>query len=97
MANELFAGLSQSRACPLLGAIVIDYTGCSCASSEQWSEFLSDFCFVRGEQKDSLGRGTTVAVPISRALLRATQPCTSILDSIPGEDQWVRWGDRILV
>jgi hypothetical protein len=97
IANELFAELSQSRACPSLGAIVISYVGCWCGSSDQWSNLLFDFCYLRGEQKDGLGRVTTVAVPISRALLRATQPCTSILDSIPGEDQWVRWGDRILV
>ncbi|CAN9140689.1 unnamed protein product [Alternaria alternata] len=41
---------------------------------------LPQQCFVKGEQRDILGRTVAVGVPVTRMMLRATQPYTDILD-----------------
>ncbi|KAH5237116.1 hypothetical protein HBI55_191470 [Parastagonospora nodorum] len=89
-ANKIFGGLRRS--CLKLDAIVfghmVDFS--TRQDDGDWGP-LPQFCFIKAEQKDRLGRETAVGVPVSRALLRKTQPYTDILDMDPGSDGWDRW------
>ncbi|EAT77631.2 hypothetical protein SNOG_15088 [Parastagonospora nodorum SN15] len=89
-ANKIFRGLHRS--CLKLDAIVfghlVDFS--TRQDDGDWGP-LPQFCFIKAEQKDRLGRETAVGVPVSRALLRKTQPYTDILDMDPGSDGWDRW------
>jgi hypothetical protein len=89
-ANKIFGGLRRS--CLKLDAIVFGHLVDFSARQDDtdWGP-LPQFCFIKAEQKDRLGRETTVGVPVPRALLRKTQPYTDILDMDPGSDGWDRW------
>lgn len=91
-ANTIFGGLHRSRSCPKLDAIVFGHL-VNFSTEEDAGDWgpLPQFCFMKAEQKDRLGRETAVGVPVSRALLRKTQPYTDILDMDPGSDGWDRW------
>ncbi|KAI4643233.1 uncharacterized protein J4E78_009959 [Alternaria triticimaculans] len=59
---------------------------------------LPQQCFLRGEQRDILGRTVPVAVPVTRMMLRETQPYTDILevDYRTAADEWEAWATRTM-
>ncbi|KAI4941529.1 hypothetical protein J4E91_010705 [Alternaria rosae] len=59
---------------------------------------LPQQCFLRGEQRDILGRTVPVAVPVTRMMLRETQPYTDILevDHHSAADNWEAWATRAM-
>jgi hypothetical protein len=77
-ANMFFGDLYRARCCPSLHILVIGHMANLEKVEGGWQ--MPQFCFVRAEQKDNLNRTVAVGVPISRAILRQTQPCTNILD-----------------
>ena len=86
-ANLFFDYLYKRGWSPKLTALVI---GCYMPDDDD-NEGLSSFqqhCFVRGLQVDMLGRSTAVAVPVTRAMLRAAEPYANILDYDP-ESDWI--------
>jgi hypothetical protein len=91
MADTFFTQLAH--ACPLLGALVIGHDRLA-RNQPRGRRLLPQFCFIKGEQRDSLGRIKTVAVRVSKEVLRATQPATGILELDPCVEAWQRWGGR---
>jgi hypothetical protein len=92
VANKIFAELYRDRSCLKLDAIVIGHMeDFDPYRDDQGWGALPQFCFVKAEQRDQLGRVTAVGVPVSRMLLRRTQPYTEILDLDPGTDSFNRW------
>jgi hypothetical protein len=93
IADTFFAQLAH--ACPLFGALVIghDYP---LQSRPGGVRPLPQFCFIKGKQSDSLGRVKTVGVKVSKEVLRATQPCTEILELDPSVEAWQRWATKVL-
>jgi hypothetical protein len=89
IADIFFAQLAH--ACPLLGALVF---GHEYPLADEEST-LPQFCFIRGEQRDSLGRVQTVAVQVSKQVLRATQPETTVLELDPFVETWQRWAAKV--
>ena len=60
---------------------------------------LVQHCFIKGEQRDGLGRTVVVGVPVTRMLLRETNPYTDILDVDPVppmSDPWESWAGRAM-
>jgi hypothetical protein len=75
-----------------LDALVIGHLGPKRGvDDEDDRHYLPQFCFVKGEQRDILNRMATVAVPVTRAMLRRTHPHTSILDMYTGVKAWEQW------
>ena len=84
--DRLFGDISKERegvlGAPKLDALVLGHAlpverrrGNTCP--------LQQRCFVRGEQRDSLGRTITVGVPVTRAALQNSHPYTDILGVDP--------------
>ncbi|KAI4637049.1 hypothetical protein J4E93_010715 [Alternaria ventricosa] len=73
-ANRLFEDMHRGGHSKL-DALVVGH-----ATSAEAAAELQQQCFVRGEQRDILGRTVPVGVPVSQAMLRETQPHTDILD-----------------
>jgi hypothetical protein len=56
---------------------------------------LPQFCYVKGEQKDALGRKRVVGVPVSRGLVRRMMPRTEIMDEDSVLNGWDAWAARV--
>jgi hypothetical protein len=79
-ANQLFGDLHGAGA--KLDALVIGHLATveAIITDADFVIPLPQQCFVKGEQRDILGRTVAVGVPVTRMMLRATQPYTDILD-----------------
>ncbi|CAN9167811.1 unnamed protein product [Alternaria alternata] len=79
-ANQLFGDLYGAGA--KLDALVIGHLATveAIITDAEFVIPLPQQCFVKGEQRDILGRTVAVGVPVTRMMLRATQPYTDILD-----------------
>ncbi|CAN9467475.1 unnamed protein product [Alternaria alternata] len=79
-ANQLFGDLYGAGA--KLDALVIGHLATveAIITDADFVIPLPQQCFVKGEQRDILGRTVAVGVPVTRMMLRATQPYTDILD-----------------
>jgi hypothetical protein len=98
VANKIFGELNRDRSCPKLDAIVFGHmVAFDRHRDDQGWGALPQFCFVKAEQRDRLGRVTAVGVPVSRVLLRRTQPYTDVLDLDPATDSWDRWAWQAIV
>jgi hypothetical protein len=90
-ANVVFAGL-YSDPDPKLDALVIGHLGPkNRTDDEDDRHFLPQFYSIKEEQRGIMRRMATVAVSVTRAMLRRTHPYTSILDMEPGVDAWEQW------
>jgi hypothetical protein len=78
-ANAVFAYLHTHKQNMQLTALVV-----CCYVSGDMYYYLPQNCFVRGYETDALSRKTAIAVPVSRAVLRASEPYADILDWNPG-------------
>jgi hypothetical protein len=58
-------------------------------------EFIPLSCYLRAEQTDALNRTVAVGVPISRAVLRESQPFTDVLDFDLIAKPWEQWAGRV--
>ncbi|RYO11924.1 hypothetical protein AA0111_g12701 [Alternaria arborescens] len=79
-ANQLFGDLHGAGA--KLDALVIGHLATveAIITDADFVIPLPQQCFVKGEQRDILGRTVAVGVPVTRMMLHATQPYTDILD-----------------
>ena len=83
-ANAFFAYLDARGWCPKLNALVIR---CHVLNDDDSPfHYIPQSCYVRGLQTDAFGRSRVVAVPVTRAILQATEPCADILDYDPDCD-----------
>jgi hypothetical protein len=87
VANNFFGELYQKRCCLKLDAIVIGHmVPFDAFRDDQGWGALPQFCFMKVEQRDRLGRVPAVGIPVSRVLLRRAQPFTDVLDLDPAAD-----------
>ena len=90
-ANVMFAELYRDPDFKLDALVIGHLAPKKRAGDVDDRHFLPQFCFVKGEQQDFMRRTATVAVPVTRAMLRRTHPCTSILDVDPVAEPWEQW------
>jgi hypothetical protein len=89
-ASAFFEYLHTRRWCTRLRALVIR---CHVVDTKRSSRedrrvrYVPQCCYVKGFQTDMLGRSGVVAVPVTRAILRASEPWADILDYDP-ECNW---------
>jgi hypothetical protein len=84
-ANAFFEYLHARGWCPNLTALVIR---CYVLDNKQEDDegvhyYVPECCYVKGFQTDRFGRSGVVAVPVTRATLRASEPHSDILDFDP--------------
>lgn len=89
-ANMIFADVHQGQAFKLDGLVIGHLTRFE-DLREMSTVCLPQFCFVKGQQTDSLNRTVVVGVPVTRAMLRRTHPYTDILDYEPEAAVWENW------
>jgi hypothetical protein len=100
-ANRLFRDMHEGRV-PKLDALVAGHVmeeGIDTHGDVDESSALGEHCFIKGEQRDSLGRTVVVGVPVTRMLLRETHPYTDILDVdlVPiQKNPWESWAGRAM-
>jgi hypothetical protein len=92
-ANQFFGDMKRFGRCPQLKALVVGHL-CTRMPTEGIYH-VPMHCYVRAEQTDVLNRTVSVGVPVSRAMLRATQPYTSILDFDYMAGPWEQWAGRV--
>jgi hypothetical protein len=112
VADKIFGTLHRHQSCPKLGAIVFghikafpmkrdDISDDDDDDDEDTNVFhhgaLPQFCSIKAERGAGLGRVTAIGVPVSRVLLRRTQPCTEVLNLDPVTDNWDRWAWQAIV
>ena len=85
----LFGDLHIAGCCPFIEGLIIGHMvdfedGLDSwhvkEGPKSWRLPIQQFCFVREMQRDSRGGRVSVAVPVSRAMLRKTVSCTDVLD-----------------
>ncbi|KAI2475873.1 hypothetical protein Ptr902_12699 [Pyrenophora tritici-repentis] len=86
-ANAFFAYLHERGWCPKLNSLVIRCYMLNEHEGDAVITYIPQSCYIRGFQTDTFGRSGVVAVPVTRAILRATEPCAGILDYDP-ETNW---------
>ncbi|KAF1840656.1 uncharacterized protein K460DRAFT_410072 [Cucurbitaria berberidis CBS 394.84] len=91
-ANQIFGDLHRGQDYKL-DALVIGHLT---TLGEPDEERLPQYCFIKGQQTDSLNRTVAVGVPVTRVMLRRTHPYTDILDLDPGVSVWEHWVGRAM-
>lgn len=77
VASRIFSDLHKSHSCPNLGVLVMGHmTHWEPESHDYGYGALPQFCFVKGEQKDVLGRKKVVGVPAARGVVKRMMPKT---------------------
>jgi hypothetical protein len=96
-ANRLFGDLHEAGS--KLHALVIGHLATveAIITDGDFVIPLSQQCYIKGEQRDILGRTVAVGVPVTRTMLRATQPYTDILDidHPRTHDAYDAWASRV--
>ncbi|KAH3941690.1 hypothetical protein HBH53_200080 [Parastagonospora nodorum] len=79
-ANRLFGELHVAGCCPLLEGLVIGHMVEVRPGIGSWSVPIPQCCFIREMENNGKDWRVSVAVPVSRAMLRKSLPYTNILD-----------------
>jgi hypothetical protein len=96
-ANQLLGDMYQGRVSKLDALVIGHVVRVDDAEDEQGP--IQQHCFIKGEQRDGLGRTVVVGVPVTRMLLHETHPFTDILDvdPVPSWDlYWNGWAGRAM-
>ncbi|KAH7065819.1 hypothetical protein BKA63DRAFT_426788 [Paraphoma chrysanthemicola] len=81
-ANAFFSYMHKRRWSPKLTALIIR---CYMTEDNSQTEYVysPQHCFVKGYQTDVFGRSATVAVPVTRPIVKAIEPRADLLDYDP--------------